>query len=1340
MKRVILFSIVMAMGLLIAGVGLRAYLRSDHVLQQVVKTVEEAYGGPVAIGSVEIGFSRTEIKNLHLWESDRNSEDPPWLKVAVVHLDVSLSDLIRGIAFPKQVRFEGAIVQVDFDANGNLTTRLPSFKSDSTANGATVLPNFEIVESEVILAKENHAPLTIKNLHLRGQNQGEEGLAFSGAGENAELGKLPIQGVYQGKTSQIEFKMHSDPKARVGPDFLRRLPFVPDEVWKAVQIREGVAQAVLFSRYDFSKKDTHYQIVVYTEQTEFSIPAVNLTAHDAAGKIVIEDSVVRVSAHGKSFGGDVSTRGVLDFRGPTTLLKFDNITVANLDPQKVPNHWNIPAFLRKSIAGGRLFGKAELTIGIRPSHFSPATATGILGILAPHGWMQGLSLALALQTHNLIDTKSEGKGEIRDPSGKRSPVEFDWQLAPKALPVSTSDLSDLVRPLIAQTLIAMAYPNVESESQGKEDAPQAKPQAKAPPTYFDLNFSLKKADMAEFIKNTGLTLPFNVKGLLSFEVKASIPTDQADDLKLYKARGKLQLRQFELANLTLAEVDADFNYDQGVLHLSSLRSKLGTNELSAGSAQGSGSIQVVPLGDLRFDLLLDRVSIPSLLKLPDQAITGTVSGNLALRGNAEKLTDLNNLQGEATVQSKDLRAYGLNLSPLTANLTLKNGVVKIQDLKGVVEGTPFDATAALTLQADSPFTAKLKFGNLNLAAFDKLPPALRETLPTLSGSATTTADLVGKLFPFTVEASGDASAKELQVSKFSIQAVRFHWQASPDQIVLTGLDANLYGGKAVGSATVPLGPSKEGKIDLKLDGVDAKPLARDLSVPFPVEGRVDGTMKGTLPGTKAGQPRLALATMDLQAPKLRVRNIPANQLKGAVEFKEGTINYKLEGKSLGGTFDLEGAVPTGSPAKKAGKTGRLSVRNVQIAEVLQSLGLSENLGFKGRLEFDSTFLHEKGDLFPSGTGKIRITNLRWNQTRLSESILGDVSFSDDEVRVANMTGSFSQGTVVLRLKYNVRQPERGFFSITVDNAESQRFLAAWFDDRISGPVNARIRGNFGATLRGTADVEMARGKVYGLEVADWRLPIQWELAPAQNRGQASVAETTAQVSRGRGVGKVQLSWEQNRARVDGNLRLDRFDLQDFFRQTVGGSQLGGGQASARFDFNGSEVRSINDLNGVLTASFNQTQALQVPVLKQIAPYVGVGPSTTFQKGDLRGRMTRGVLRIENLTLQGVNAQMFVEGTASLEGRLNLEVVARSGELGLPQIRIGALAVRIPPVGPVPLLVLQEATALFANRVVYLNITGTVNDPVLRVRPLPILSEEAVRFFLNRTKLPVTFSP
>ena len=47
-------------------------------------------------------------------------------------------------------------------------------------------------------------------------------------------------------------------------------------------------------------------------------------------------------------------------------------------------------------------------------------------------------------------------------------------------------------------------------------------------------------------------------------------------------------------------------------------------------------------------------------------------------------------------------------------------------------------------------------------------------------------------------------------------------------------------------------------------------------------------------------------------------------------------------------------------------------------------------------------------------------------------------------------------------------------------------------------------------------------------------------------------------------------------------------------------------------------------------------------------------------------------------------------------------------------------------------VLRQAGGLLANRLVRLRLTGTFRNPIIQVEPLPVLTEDALRFLLGRS--------
>jgi hypothetical protein len=131
---------------------------------------------------------------------------------------------------------------------------------------------------------------------------------------------------------------------------------------------------------------------------------------------------------------------------------------------------------------------------------------------------------------------------------------------------------------------------------------------------------------------------------------------------------------------------------------------------------------------------------------------------------------------------------------------------------------------------------------------------------------------------------------------------------------------------------------------------------------------------------------------------------------------------------------------------------------------------------------------------------------------------------------------------------------------------------------------------------------------------------------------------------------------------------------------------------------------------------------------------GLSPSTRFGNGDLRARLARGVVRIQRLSLSSANLQLFVEGAVSLAGRLNLSVVANTGQINFTPALL-LIAARLSTLVSPPIGLLLEANQFLSNQVVYLDVTGTVRAPTIRIKPLPMLEEEAIRFFLLESPLP-----
>ena len=74
--------------------------------------------------------------------------------------------------------------------------------------------------------------------------------------------------------------------------------------------------------------------------------------------------------------------------------------------------------------------------------------------------------------------------------------------------------------------------------------------------------------------------------------------------------------------------------------------------------------------------------------------------------------------------------------------------------------------------------------------------------------------------------------------------------------------------------------------------------------------------------------------------------------------------------------------------------------------------------------------------------------------------------------------------------------------------------------------------------------------------------------------------------------------------------------------------------------------------------------------------------------------------------------------------------------GLDPAVLRPFGLALPMVGPIPLGLLNEASAYLSNRTIRLRVTGTIKAPAIAVNPVALLSESAVRFFVAQSGMPV----
>ena len=439
----------------------------------------------------------------------------------------------------------------------------------------------------------------------------------------------------------------------------------------------------------------------------------------------------------------------------------------------------------------------------------------------------------------------------------------------------------------------------------------------------------------------------------------------------------------------------------------------------------------------------------------------------------------------------------------------------------------------------------------------------------------------------------------LALDQFKVHSLSFKWDMDNDRVKLTDVKAGLYDG-GYGTAVVPLAdgggrrgpsPGQRGRA-----GVGEESAGRPVA--FRAAHRHG---QATLPPADADGERPATGKIDLTAKAMRVQNIPTDNLHADVDYKAGAAEYHLKGDSLGGKFTLDGKIPLGKE-KQAPKeapeasSGRFHFEKIRLSRLWAALGLNASLGqVRGRADIDLPFRLVGPEQTPEGNGRLNVRSLHLGDVLLTDGLTADLVLRNDTVQVRNLSATVGEGGFSGVVSYNYRNPDRSHFNLQLQQVDAAALLAPFpaLAGEVEGPVDLRLRGNLGREWRGSGEAALTRGRVFGVEVDEWRRAFGLHLSfPKRGRGQLTVRDSNAQLARGRATLQTEILFSAEAApRLEGKARFYNAQLKSLFRPGGGLGSFAVGQVTGNVDFSSDNFRSADDLNATVDATLAQTQAL-----------------------------------------------------------------------------------------------------------------------------------------------------
>lgn len=835
-------------------------------------------------------------------------------------------------------------------------------------------------------------------------------------------------------------------------------------------------------------------------------------------------------------------------------------------------------------------------------------------------------------------------------------------------------------------------------------------------------------EFADALKQADIDLtkkPADLAGNLSFSVKLARAAAKIVDEKPVAApwliNAVLQSNKLSIKGNELTDLKGDFALTEDEVVIKEFR----TNTPGNGSIRTTGSWPLEEKGAGELNVQWNRLSIELLAQLTGAAdlnARGTTTGKINVQ-HTFKAGEPSTWSAAGTIGGDEVSIYDIPLGNVAANVETVGDEIKLSD---VVIGDSEELKLAAKLQTQTPYAFEVK-SNIEKLSLAKVfhGQAAFADLPKITGLATLKADLAGTLEPLKFVTSGNADIDKLVVAEQSLDQVTAQWK-------------NLGSTKADGEAIIHIvggrveldeWSNKPEKIAVKINDLSAEQLTTlaDLPVPF------TGLISGEAVFESWSDPKTKHANLVLRGAAAKLGLLEVGQINAELDLLNQQLSYQAGGTVLDGVLSAQGETvlaESGVENTTFPIAVKLTETNLNRIHTLSS-HLNRFRELQGVVSLNFDLAATGPDFLPEGTGRVAVRNVRYKSRVITTDASTGLRLAGGEISSDRFRASVGGGEVSGTFRYPLMGNQNGSYELNVRRVQVAVF--SMFDPTLeresTGWFDARLIGAIGRTLAGSGQIAATRVGAYGLDGDSVRLPVNYRVNLADFSGHLEIRRTQLRLLHGTISAKGDLHWGR---RIDLNLdaTLTNVDSGQLVSALAGSDVYDQGKLSGKLELTGRNVRTLRDLRGKFHGSLDRSRSLQLPVLSDLAIFVNAGQLSQreFDSRDMDFTLSNGTVTVNSLTFSNEAAKIFITGSATLEQRLDLDVVAYIGNLNSNQAFqaiVQSPLSRLTAVGW-----FARVTNFLSDRTVYLHVGGTASNPVFRLKSGLILRDEVVRFLLQ----------
>ncbi len=807
------------------------------------------------------------------------------------------------------------------------------------------------------------------------------------------------------------------------------------------------------------------------------------------------------------------------------------------------------------------------------------------------------------------------------------------------------------------------------------------------------------------------------KGHVGFQASGTIPLATVTDLRTYQAAASVQSSLLECEGMLVQPLSFNAQVENGNLELTLPQATVSTLRIADRPTEClANQLQLA-------DTLLVQSRLTALVPIVwiQQPEAWTVAANLELSG--------------LTVANETISDFKTSCHLTGGSFGLSPCVIRWRD-------TVCSIAANGDLRDKAFATVQFTATPVPLRHLGELASRFSQKPLHLDGTASASGNIHVNLQPFGFTAAGGLTLADAWYERTSIGNAQFSWKADPQALQLQSGSQDFLGGSYLVDATLRSLDWTQATVTANCRGIQLKRLASMGGSQLPVTGTVDGSLRfASIADLQSLQADGWVATQGAS-----FKGAPIQITTEKLNLEKGLATAALRGSAFDGSLHVQAntrlADLTAWIQDEARQMehlpvfGQVEVQGIGVTPVLDTLsGTRSHIPLKGSVSLACVRDQAAPEHGTLATVVCSGENLRWNRALLSRRVQANATLYPTQVRVSSIEGKFADGTLSGDADIRIAATPTGTFRFNADNVNLRRACAPspGLAKSVTGSGSVAIFGRIGNLTSVSAKVRASNVMVGDLIVREVRIPLDASYHLQSARVLWNCRGGAVKLGGGNVVVNTEGGLTNGLATMNSSVNFRNIDSARLLR----GNSVDAGIISGHVNLQAKRARRPEDLSGQFHIELAQIQSLKIPGTESLTqlikmPTVSLPSPGQEDGGTIDGRMAGGLLRIDSLTLAKSGMLVLMDGSSTLDGRLDLNVVAYTSQDGPADKLLSFADSPVMLAVSAPVALVAKANEAMKDRTIHVHVGGTSARPTVRLQPAKSLSQDALRFFVAGT--------